>query len=591
MKRTIAAAALLLMLLPLCAQKKDGDAEDPLKGLLTVEKPVAVPDPFKTGYNTITIDEGNAFLRFISSDLLAGRDTGEPGLAIASEFAAALFASFGLLPAGDFEPQPSRGMFGPIPSENSRNGKRSFLQAVPLREKLNQTNQLSFTQSIDGAARSIRPTEDIDYFLHSATDIDMEAQLVFVGYGLDVPEARFTEFKGVDVKGKIVIMIEGKPEHEKDKKRMALIEKTLANSASPMMRRRSLTSQFRAAQKAGAIGVITVNPDTDTWLTRLKPKAKQADSRPIIERKSRSISLALDEGMSMPWEVIPRISLSPQIADELLKPYGHTLKSLKQKIDADLKPASFSLSRTRGHISSVSTEKQFNCRNVLAYIEGSDPELKNEWVVVGGHLDHLGQSGPYIFNGADDNGSGAVVVLQTAKAMMMNEVKPKRSVLFALWTGEEKGLLGSRYYIAHPYASLKKTVAYLNIDMASRLWDKKSLGRMARMMRVPNVDALLEKIDIDKFATFSYYESEQTEAYLKRSNESVGLQLLLRGTRNSMGGSDHWPFGNANIPWVFFNTAMTEDYHQPGDEIENCSLELMQKIAQLCYLTTMQMAE
>ncbi len=138
---------------------------------------------------------------------------------------------------------------------------------------------------------------------------------------------------------------------------------------------------------------------------------------------------------------------------------------------------------------------------------------------------------------------------------------------------------------------MKETSAYINIDMASRTWSRDSLAFMARMMRLENADKLIEKIDVNKFATFSFFENAQIAEILKKSNEQVGLDLLLRATRNSMGGSDHWPFGNADVPWVFLGGAMTEDYHQPGDEVEKCSFQQMQAFARICYLTVAQLTD
>lgn len=581
---------LLFVLVPLYAQEKKENPADPLKDLLIVDQVKAAPVQVQAGFESISQEDAEAYLRFIASDLLEGRDTGEPGFAVAGEFAAALFASWGLKPAGDYETaRPPRGFFGPQPGMKAKPPRRTFFQAVPLKERTGQKNAVSFIESKGGTQQTIRPIENIDYSMQSMKSIDLNAPIVFIGYGIDVPTAQYNDYKGVDVKGKVVMIIEGQPENSKDSGRLREIEKALQGDASPM-RRRTLSNQFKAVQKAGALAVISVLPDSSSWLNTLKPLPKESDDQPIFDRKGRSISLALDEGMSMPWEIVPRLRVSPQLADRLLQPYGQTIAGLKKKIDMELRPHSFSLDSTRAEMASTIEFKPLICRNVLAYIEGADPELKKEVVVIGGHLDHLGKSGPYIFNGADDNGSGAVVVLQTAMAVALNPVKPKRSMLFALWTGEEKGLLGSRYYVAHPFIPMKDTKVYLNIDMASRRWGQKALGFMARMMKVENTEALLEKIDVQRFATFSHFENPELAAALKDSNESVGLNLFLRPTRNSMGGSDHAPFGNARVPWVFFGGAMTEDYHQPSDEVERCSFEQMQSFSRICYLTAMKMA-
>lgn len=580
---------MLIVLVPLQSQTQSV-ADDLAKNLQIVDKVQAVPEPYRTGFDSITLQDAEAFLRFISSDLLEGRDTGSSGFAVASEYAASLFASWGLLPAGDIESSKTTGMFAPSFDDKGKTDKKSYFQFVPLREKTTEKSNLFFTLSTADTRSNIEAVEGIDYFLQSVNAADLEAPIVFIGYGLNAPDASYNDFQGIDVKGKVVLMIDGKPESKKNEKRMHEIEKMMQDNG-PQMRRRAVSNQIKAAQQAGALAVITVSADSAVWLNSLKPAAKPADSKPILDFKGRSIALAMDEGMAMPWEMVPRIRISPQLADQLLKPYGYTLQGLKNKIDDQLKPNSFAMQRTRVHLLRSYQEKSLQCRNVLAFLEGTDPELKKQLVVVGAHLDHLGKDGPYIFNGADDNGSGSVVVLQTAKAMMLNPKRPKRSVLFALWTGEEKGLLGSRFYVSHPLKPMKETSAYINIDMASRTWSRDSLAFMARMMRLENADKLIEKIDVNKFATFSFFENAQIAEILKKSNEQVGLDLLLRATRNSMGGSDHWPFGNADVPWVFLGGAMTEDYHQPGDEVEKCSFQQMQAFARICYLTVAQLTD
>jgi Zn-dependent M28 family amino/carboxypeptidase len=232
--------------------------------------------------------------------------------------------------------------------------------------------------------------------------------------------------------------------------------------------------------------------------------------------------------------------------------------------------------------------------NVLGYIEGSDPELKKEVVVIGAHLDHLGKRGDYIFNGADDNGSGSVGVMELAEAFALNPVKPKRSVLFALWTGEEKGLLGSRYYVTHPVYPLKKTVANINLDMISRTWDKTRLKRISRMMGTKLSEEQLKKIDVENFIAVSYdANAKDIRQFMVDNNQYVGLALYLRKTTSIMsggGGSDHMPFGMSKIPWAFFMAAMTKDYHQPSDSIEKISEKLMRNITRLSFLTAFSIA-
>lgn len=242
-------------------------------------------------------------------------------------------------------------------------------------------------------------------------------------------------------------------------------------------------------------------------------------------------------------------------------------------------------------VSQVSKARLVKSSNVLAFLEGSDPLLKEEVVVIGAHLDHLGKRGDYIYNGADDNGSGSTAVLAVARAMALNPVKPKRTILFALWTGEEEGLLGSSYYTLHPSFPLKKTVACLNLDMVSREWSKESLAGIGRFMGENLPQETLAKLETSRFAVFSLFDSPDLLETLRVGNEAVGLQMMLRPTKESFGGSDYAPFALKGIPWVFYFASMTEDYHQPGDEVDKISPSLMEKITRLVYLTAFNLAD
>jgi Zn-dependent M28 family amino/carboxypeptidase len=216
-------------------------------------------------------------------------------------------------------------------------------------------------------------------------------------------------------------------------------------------------------------------------------------------------------------------------------------------------------------------------------------------MVVGAHLDHNGISGEYIFNGADDNGSGSVGVLNLARAFAANPEKPKRTVVFCLWTGEEEGFLGSRFYVQNPVFPLDKTVAYFNMDMISRPYDEKTLGRMARMMNIPVDDEVFKKIKPVNFLPVSFSGGAGLGDILRNADQYIGLDLYLReaGERldRDMGGSDNSSFASAKVPWVFVNTSMHEDYHQTSDSVDKVSGDSIEKISRLAYLTTYALAD
>ena len=165
---------------------------------------------------------------------------------------------------------------------------------------------------------------------------------------------------------------------------------------------------------------------------------------------------------------IPAIYVSPGIAQKLLKSQQLSLEQIQTSIDAQYKPQSFRLEGVKATIETAITRKQVRLRNVLAYLPGSDPQLRSEVVVVGAHFDHVGVREQKIYNGADDNASGTVGVLEIAEAFAESPRATRRSLLFAVWNAEERGLLGSYYYVAHPTFPLDETVAMFQMDMIGR---------------------------------------------------------------------------------------------------------------------------
>jgi Zn-dependent M28 family amino/carboxypeptidase len=207
----------------------------------------------------------------------------------------------------------------------------------------------------------------------------------------------------------------------------------------------------------------------------------------------------------------------------------------------------------------------------------------------------LGKWGDYVFNGADDNGSGSVGVLNLARAFVTNPDKPKRTVVFCLWTGEELGLLGSRYYVQNPAFPLDKTVACINMDMISRPYDERGLSRMARMMNIPVDHEIFKKVRPANFLPVSFSAGVGLAEILSSADQAVGLNLFLREVEETMergmGGSDHSSFASAKIPWVFFITSIHDDYHQTSDSVDKASEEMIEKVSRLVYLTTYALAD
>jgi hypothetical protein len=589
---SIAVLCLLVFSITMGQEAKEEEKPDPLANFSLVDETQPVPDDVKVGFESITGKDAVTYLKFISDDLLEGRDTGSDGYDIAALYGATMFELWGLKPAGDIiRPRMDyrRMMMG---GQRVQSSKRSYFQNIPMRETL-ETDGMAVAAWQKGQQKkshSFHP--DIDYSYFATGSQSLTAPVVFVGYGIQEESLKFDEYKNLDVEGKFVMMLSEAP--GKDDPESPFNKGDLKKKYYPERRRmrRMTDPKTKLATDLGAVGVLLVenSPEDNPDVARQAlDRQKIYDDSPIIPGERRRISLMEGRGLRMPWDSVATIRVSREMANQILDFIDQDVDQIKAKIEKTLQPQSMPLTGVTFTVKSTAKTKLINSMNVLAYIEGSDPELKKEAIVIGAHLDHLGKRGDYIYNGADDDGSGSVGVLEIAEAFAKNPVKPKRSIVFALWTGEEKGLLGSRYYVAHPF--IEKTYCNLNLDMISRTYDKSRIGMMARMFGENIPKEALDKIDAKKFVSLSYdADTPEIGSIIRENNNYVGLHLSMRASKEGMGGSDHAPFAMSDIPWAFFIAAMTEDYHQPTDSVEKVSPNLMEKIIRITYLTAFSLA-
>ena len=576
------------------------DEKDALKNFSVVTEVQPVPGNLKAGFESISGTDAGKYLKFLSSDLLEGRETASQGYGIAAEFVSTLFGIWGIQPAGDFPVKADRSDFFSH-SDDSKADKgdkkeRGYFQEMELREVLKSDTQITVECQKGSQIKSKTFNPEIDYEFRYPEAGTLSAPVVFVGYGIEEKQIGYNEYSKLDVAGKIVMMFTGFP--GKDNPKSPFNKGELKEKYSPppfrRMMRHSVSPQIKAAQEKGAVAVILVESSLDEKPDI--PKEKLAshrvnDEAPIYPGERRRMSLI--QGPNDHWNSLPTVRVSRAMANEILGYAGQKVEALLAAIEKDFKPHSFILPGVFMKMNNQVEEQLLKCRNVLGYIEGSDPELKNEVVIIGAHLDHLGKRGDYIFNGADDNGSGSTAVMEVAHAFAVNPVKPKRSVLFALWTGEEKGLLGSRYYTGHPFFLLNKTVAYINLDMVSREWTRERLNSMIKRFNTEIPPALDKILDMTKFMTIQHSPTPKVREALEENNRFVGLHILFRETKPGAGGggSDYASFSSQNTPWAFFFGAMTDDYHKASDSFEKVNLGIIEKSARLSWLAAFSLAD
>ncbi|HPW18276.1 MAG TPA: M20/M25/M40 family metallo-hydrolase [Candidatus Aminicenantes bacterium] len=585
--------------------------EDVQKALCLVDKTQPAPEKYKAGLEAITAKETLAMLSYVSSDLLEGRDTASRGFDLAAEYAASLLKMWGVKPAGDmpaamggFRMGGARGQAPQAPRE------RSYFQEFAMKEVSDSETVITIEAARGGMVKTRSFKAGLDFGggfggFGGGAEGSVTAPVVFVGYGISEPSAGFDELKGLNLKGKIVLLLSDAPgrdnpqsplQRTKELKDKYFPAAPQGDAMFMMMRggpqRFNKVAEIAKLGPAAIVQVANAGKDSDIF-NALSVVRKPSDDRPIINQPRKRLSLAGVAGGDMGMRGAAATTITREMANMLLEGTGQTIDELKAKIEKSFKPVSADLAGAKMTIATTSKTALVRCKNVLGVIEGSDPKLKDEYFVVGAHYDHLGRWEDYIFNGADDNGSGSVGVLNIAKAIAASPVKPKRSVVFALWTGEEKGLLGSRYYAQNPVYPIDKTVGYLNYDMISRPYDAEMLARAMQRYGVPGAEDLVKKVRAPWFVSVNLTDGTPFAAIAREMNQHIGLDLAFtfNAPGQGGGGSDHSSFAAVNVPYVYYMAAMTSDYHQPSDSVEKVSGELIAKISQHGFLTVYAFAD
>jgi Zn-dependent M28 family amino/carboxypeptidase len=360
-------------------------------------------------------------IKILAADDMEGRDTGSPGLKRAEAYTVNQLKAAGLEPAG----------------------VKGFYQPVKFESRQLVESQSSAALVRDGKPEALSLGEEAIFSTRVDLAPAVEAPLMFVGYGLNIPESNFDDLAGLDLKGKVAVLITGSPEQ---------IGSALASH------HQTAGERWKAFRAAGAVGIITI------------PNPASMDvpwSRIALNRLHPAMDLAGAEFNETQGEKLA-LTFNPAHADKLFEGSGHTFLELAD-LAKDRKPLPhFPLTASITAKAKVD-KKAVESDNLVAKLSGNDPQLKSEYVVLSAHIDHVGigepVTGDRIYNGAMDNASGVAVLLDVAAALKKHPENLKRSLLFVFVTGEEKGLLGSKYFAAHPTVDPKSMVADINIDM------------------------------------------------------------------------------------------------------------------------------
>ncbi|NQX90558.1 MAG: M28 family peptidase [Flavobacteriales bacterium] len=490
------------------------------------------PDSLAIKYSeTIVPDDLKNHLFVLAGDEYEGRETGMKGQKMAAEYISNYFQSLGVDPVVD----------------------GSYFQSYPLV----RTNNTKATLSVGSEALTY--VEDFYFFSGFETAISGNEDLVFVGYGIDSED--WNDYSEVDVKDKIVVMLPGEPMSKNGNYLLTGEDKPSEWSGDFRIKR-------EAAVKNGAKMAIMVKEEYSSYVGRIKYWLQNPGMRLDMEREERE-------------EVLPVLFVRPDIADSWMKKAKlGSIEKYSRKINKKQKSFSKSWITSFDFDMNKSIES-FTGENVLCFIEGSDPLLKNEIVVITSHYDHIGIIDGEINNGADDDGSGTVAVLEMAQAFVQAKKEgngPRRSVLLMTVSGEEKGLLGSEWYSEHPVFPLENTVVDLNVDMIGRVDEAHADNEnYIYLIGSDKLSTELHAISEEANTTYTNLELDYTYNDPKDPN-----RFYYR--------SDHYNFAKHGIPVIFYFSGVHEDYHRPTDTPEKIMYDKLSKVAQLIFFTAWELA-
>jgi hypothetical protein len=453
-------------------------------------------------------------VKFLASEQVKGRGNGMPGLERAAKYIAREFKAAGLELAGD---------------------RGTYFQRFVMTTGVNLKGKNSLAFRTAAGEKRLVLKQDYVPISFSATG-KFEAPLAFAGYGITAPDYHYDDYAGLDVKGKVVIVLRHEPQENDEKSVFAGKESTPHSE---------IRSKAINARNHGAVAMILVN-DTGAHPDKADELIQFGSLYGPEETKFAALMVKAEP------------------VEALLKSSGKSLDDLRLAIDRDLSNQSFLLDPAFRADFAVGIQRiRKPVANVVGLLRGNDPKLSEQVIVIGAHYDHLGLGGGNslapsqagkVHPGADDNASGTSGLLELAAGLARRRAQLQRSVLFIAFAGEEAGLIGSAYYTQHPSVPLDRTIAMLNLDM---------IGRVAR-----------NRLTIGGSGT-----SPDFKKIVEEANRNVGLDLAF--SASGYGASDHMSFTVHQVPVLFFFSGLHADYHKPSDTWDKIDAQSGAKVVQL----------
>ncbi len=483
--------------------------------------------------NTITPSDLKQHLSIIASDAYEGRETGKKGQKMAADYISNVFKQENLAaPVGD----------------------TSYFQVFPVEE----TSWANPYISIKGKKYEFLKDFYTLSSLAEDTELDFK-KVIFAGYGIE--SERYNDYKKLDVKGKVVLVLGGEPESDDS---LYLVSGGQQPSRFSNSFFGGIQAKREIAAQHGAKALLIIDEDFAANLQRYKPYLSQP-SMELINDQPENETITTDVAL-----------VSEKLGQALMG--RKDIADVAARIAKQASPQTFKI-RKKGTLVFEQQVAHLNSSNVLGYMEGTD--LKDEVIVISAHYDHIGITDGQINNGADDDGSGTVSIMEIAQAFSKAKAAgngPRRSILFLSVSGEEKGLFGSEYYTDHPVFALANTVTDLNIDMIGRIDDEhRQDSSYVYIIGSDKLSTELHAINEKMNQTYTHLDLDYTY-----NDPSDPNRFYYR--------SDHYNFAKHDIPIIFYFNGVHADYHQPTDTIEKISFDMMAQRAKLVFYTAWQLA-
>lgn len=503
-----------------------------IQSFVFAQKPIS-PSDFAESINTKDLYK---HLSILASDEFEGRETGQKGQKSAAQYLANEFDRLRLTPAG-----------------NDRFFQTFGLVKKTLSNRKFIVNQKSFDYG------------DQFFCGKSISNVNFQSnELVFAGYG--IIDKKRNDFKDYHIEGKVVVVLAGEP---KNKKGVYLLSKSAKQSEWS-----NRNKKIEAIQKLKPSAIIIIDEKFSAASKSYKHQM-ETPSMQLSENQKRGPELA---DKVKPTFASPVIIVNDSIANELLAPSNKNINKLRKKYSKRRSIDPLVL-RSTVLANIIFIEEQLNAENVIGYIPGS--EKPNEFVYITAHYDHIGVIENEVYNGADDDGSGTVGVLELAEAFALAKAQgqgPKRSIVFMTVAGEEKGLLGSQYYTSNPTFPINNTVCDLNIDMIGRVDNAhKKDSNYIYVIGADKISSDLHEINEKMNTEYTHLKLDYTY-----NSPSDPNRFYYR--------SDHYNFAKYNIPIIFYFNGVHEDYHKATDEIAKINFPMLSNRTKLVFYTAWEIA-